>query len=181
MSESSARRQTGTPPRCVTKQPLDQRCVREFRSPDVTWPAVGVLTESRYLKMPKIQIMTSNPDSVAKFWADVRHSLPELPPEAPEAWAFGATTKHADELLTLVLDGTKTATASSLWDYEETQEPLPEANSLSIILDGTGTPQAVIRTTEMMIVPFDQVSEEHAFCEGEGNRSLGQAGVATTG
>ena len=47
----------------------------------------------------------------------------------PAAWSFGATPEQADELLDLVLDGTKTATASALWDYDADDEPLPEAGA----------------------------------------------------
>ena len=43
----------------------------------------------------------------------------------PPDWSFGATPEHADGLLELVLDGTKTATASALWDYEAEGEELP--------------------------------------------------------
>ena len=90
----------------------------------------------------------------------------------PSAWSFGATPEQADELLELVLDGTKTATASALWDYEADDEPLPEAGTLSIILDGRDHPRALIQSTAIEVVPFDEVDEEHAYLEGEGDRSL---------
>jgi uncharacterized protein YhfF len=90
----------------------------------------------------------------------------------PPAWSFGATPEHADELLRLVLEGTKTATASALWDYEADDDPLPETGALSIILDGRDHPRALIETTTVEIVPFDGVAEEHAYLEGEGDRSL---------
>lgn len=90
----------------------------------------------------------------------------------PAVWAFGATTEHADELLDLVLAGTKTATAGALWDYEAEGEPLPEVGTLSIVLDGTGTPRAVLSTTQVDVVSFDQVDAEHARLEGEGDLSL---------
>ncbi len=35
-----------------------------------------------------------------------------------------------------------------------------------------GEPRAVIRTTALEIVPFDEVSDEHAHAEGEGDRTL---------
>lgn len=35
----------------------------------------------------------------------------------------------------------KTATSSSLWDYEHTGEPVPEVGELSMILDGRGAPR----------------------------------------
>jgi uncharacterized protein YhfF len=90
----------------------------------------------------------------------------------PPAWSFGATPEHADELLRLVLAGTKTATATSFWDFETEGEELPRAGTLSIIVDGAGHPHALIETTEVTVVPFDEVDEEHARLEGEGDRSL---------
>ncbi|MDN5819898.1 MAG: ASCH domain-containing protein [Brachybacterium sp.] len=108
----------------------------------------------------------------AGFWSDVRREVPDLPTAVPEAWAFGATPAHADELLALVHAGTKTATASSLGDYEEDGESLPAAGDLSIILDGAGRPRAVLEVTSIQIVPFDRVSEDHARAEGEDDRTL---------
>ncbi len=93
---------------------------------------------------------------------------------APPAWSFGGSAEEADVLLDLVLEGTKTATSGALWDYEHEGEPLPELGTLSILLDGEGTPRALIEATEVAVVPFDEVSEEHAFLEGEGDRSLAQ-------
>lgn len=90
----------------------------------------------------------------------------------PPAWAFGATPEQADELLELVLDGVKTATASARWDYDAEGEPLPEVGALGIVLDGEERPRALVVTTEVAVVPFDEVDAEHAYLEGEGDRSL---------
>lgn len=90
----------------------------------------------------------------------------------PPAWSFGATPEQADRLLALVRAGTKTATASALWDYEAQDEPLPEPGTLGIVLDGHGRPGALIATTGVRVVPFDEVDAEHAYAEGEGDRSL---------
>lgn len=109
---------------------------------------------------------------LSAFWDGVRAALPDLPTPPPEAWGFGATAAHADELLDLVLAGVKVGTASSLWDYEESGDPVPVVGELSIILDGAGTPRAVIETTAVEVVPFGEVDEAHAFAEGEGDRTL---------
>lgn len=109
---------------------------------------------------------------IDSYWRKVRSADPSLPPSAPEAWAFGATSAQADELLALVLAGVKTGTASSLWDYEAAGDPMPVAGDLSIILDGEGVPRAVIETTGIRVVPFDAVTQEHASAEGEGDRTL---------
>lgn len=107
-----------------------------------------------------------------EFWAQVREQAPGLPTAPPAAWAFGATAEHADELLALVLAGTKTGTAASLWDHEDDGEPVPRVGDLSIVLDGRGRPRAVLETTAIRILPFDQVGAEHAHAEGEGDRTL---------
>lgn len=91
----------------------------------------------------------------------------------PPAWAFGADPVQADALLALVLGGKKTATASAFEDYSES-DPVPVVGSLSIVLDGAGHPRALLRTTEVSVVAFDEVSEAHAHAEGEGDRSLAQ-------
>jgi uncharacterized protein YhfF len=90
----------------------------------------------------------------------------------PPAWGFGATPKQSDELLGLVLDGTKTATSSARADYAAEGEELPEPGMLGIVLDGGGHPRALVVTTEARIVPFDQVDADHARDEGEGDLSL---------
>ncbi|WP_298944033.1 ASCH domain-containing protein [uncultured Microbacterium sp.] len=73
--------------------------------------------------------------TISRFWEQCRGAVEGLPSTVPDAWAFGATPAHADELLALVLDGVKTATASSLWDYEATGEPVPAVDSYSILLE----------------------------------------------
>jgi len=90
----------------------------------------------------------------------------------PPAWAFGDNPELADELLALVLSGTKTATASLVVEYAEADEPQPRKGDLSILLDGAGEPRALIRTTQVDVVPFSDVTEEFAYLEGENDRTL---------
>jgi uncharacterized protein YhfF len=98
-------------------------------------------------------------------------ALESLP---PPAWSFGVTREQADEFLALVLAGTKSATASSAWDYQASGEPLPCVGTLGILLDGLERPRALVVTTAVEVVPFGAVSAEHAYLEGEGDRSLEQ-------
>lgn len=91
----------------------------------------------------------------------------------PSAWSFGAVPAQADEMLALVLDGTKTAMASSFEDYAADGVDPPVPGTLSIVLDGAGHPRALVVTTAVRTVPFDRVDAEHAREEGEGDRSLG--------
>lgn len=41
-----------------------------------------------------------------------------------------------------------------------------------MILDGSARPRAVIETTDVRVLPFDAVDADHAWSEGEGDRSL---------
>lgn len=110
--------------------------------------------------------------AVEEFWQKCRAVMQDLPRTVPSAWAFGATPAQADELLALVRAGTKTATASSLWDYEHTGERMPEVGMLSIVLDGSGIPGALLRITDVEVLRFDEVPDSHASAEGEGDRTL---------
>ena len=122
-------------------------------------------------------------ERIAEFWEVARASvdLGDLgavaggPPKdvaPPPAWSFGDSPGLADELLALVLEGRKTAAASLVVEYEDVGDPLPAPGDLSIVLDGRAEPRALIRTTRVEIVPFAEVTVEHASLEGEGDRTL---------
>ena len=93
-------------------------------------------------------------------------------PDIPEAWGFGDSPEMAEELGRLVLQGIKTATASAVWEYEVTNEPVPQVGDLSIILDGQGEPLCIIETVEVMVRTYNEVDPQFAYNEGEGDRSL---------
>ena len=86
-----------------------------------------------------------------------------------EAWAFG---EAPDELADLVVQGIKTATCSAYDLYRIDNEPLPEAGDYSIILNSREEAVCIIKTLKVYVTEFNKVSEEHAFKEGEGDRSL---------
>ena len=108
---------------------------------------------------------------VRAYWAETSEAL-GLDGDVPEAWSFGGGPQQADHLLSLVLAGTKTATSSSYWAYEAEGEQLPAAGQLSILCDAREQPRAVLRVTDVSVVAFDEVSPDHAFAEGEGDRTL---------
>ena len=86
------------------------------------------------------------------------------------AWAFGGAP---DQLAALVIEGIKTGTASAYdWYLEDSKEPLPKVGDFSVILDSRDEALCVICTTATAVVPFDQVGEDHAKQEGEGDLSL---------
>ena len=86
-----------------------------------------------------------------------------------EEWAFGT---QADLLAHLVLIGEKTATASAYPLYELENEPLPTEGEYSVILDSRDNAVCVIQTKKVTVLPFNEVSAEQAYKEGEGDKSM---------
>ena len=86
-----------------------------------------------------------------------------------EAWPFG---EAPDKLADLVARGVKTATCSAFDLYEINDEPLPKPGDFSVILDSRGEAVCIIRTRKVTVTAFRDVTAEHAFLEGEGDRSL---------
>jgi uncharacterized protein YhfF len=87
-------------------------------------------------------------------------------------FSFGDSPEMADELLALVIAGTKTATCGALRDYGEGKEPLPAVGRRDVVLDGHGRRAAVVETVEVTVRRFDEVDERFALDEGEGDRTL---------
>lgn len=87
-------------------------------------------------------------------------------------YAFGYESETQDKLAQLVLKGEKTATSSLYCLYDLENERLPEVNDINVILDSEENEICVTKTTKVYKVPFNEVTEEHAFKEGEGDKSL---------
>ncbi|CAM3054354.1 cytoplasmic protein [Streptococcus acidominimus] len=102
------------------------------------------------------------------MWQEYQQINPNIGDEM-DAWAFGA---EPDLLAQLVLKGIKTATASAFDLYEIDDEPLPKVGTYDLVLDGQGEAVCIIRITKVSILPFKDVSKEHAYKEGEGDRNL---------
>ncbi|GIO34688.1 MULTISPECIES: ASCH domain-containing protein [Paenibacillus] len=102
------------------------------------------------------------------YWNEYWERQGREKPASVSAWPFGA---DPDQLARLVIEGVKTATCSALFSYEAEQEPLPSVGDYSIILDGRDEPVAIIQTVEVTVVPMNEVPEDFAVAEGEGDRT----------
>lgn len=91
-------------------------------------------------------------------------------------WSFGDSPVLADELLALVLMGKKTATCGALRDYIAEGTPIPIAGRQDIILDGAARPAALIEYADVTQCRFDDVTEDFALAEGEGDYAAWRAG-----
>ncbi len=84
-----------------------------------------------------------------------------------ECFHFCLNEHSANELLALVLEGKKRATASSQYAFAVEHMELPKPGSLSIVTDWAGNPHCVIETTAVTILPFREMTFELCSREGE--------------
>ena len=89
-----------------------------------------------------------------------------------QTFSFGDSPAMADELLALVIAGTKTATCGALRDYPIGSSEMPVVGRRDVVMNGAGWSAAVIETLEVTIRRFDEVDEAFAHDEGEGFRTL---------
>ncbi len=115
---------------------------------------------------------TVDPVAVAAFWERfvAAARLDPAPPQPP-AGCFGDTVELADQLIELVVNGPKRATATALAEFEADGLPVPEVGDLWIATDGSMRPRAVLETTEVRVGPLTSVDEAFAWDEGEGDRT----------
>ncbi len=111
-------------------------------------------------------------ESIVAFWHRCLVAIGEPERPLPPVEQFGDSPELADELLGLVLDGPKRATASLVAEYEYEGEPVPSLGDRWIVVDGLGEPRAVLQSTDVRIGPLSSVDAEFAWDEGEGDRTV---------
>ncbi len=122
--------------------------------------------------------MTDEPGALrrgeaAAMWRAYAAARPPAGPpgDEPPIERFGDSRALADDLIALVLAGTKRATAGLVADFAREGEPLPRIGGHWIACDGDGRPRAVLRSTELRIGRLDSVDDAFAWDEGEGDRT----------
>jgi uncharacterized protein YhfF len=114
-------------------------------------------------------------ETIEEYWQEFLSTLPNDSPyhaKAHIAEGWGDSPAMADELGALIVQGTKTATCSALWEWEAEGKPIPQAGLITIALDGRGQPLCIVETTEVAIRRYSEVDADFARAEGEGDLSL---------
>ena len=114
-------------------------------------------------------------ETVETYWQEFLSTLSEDSPYRSRAYTaegWGINPEMADELGALIVNGTKTATCSALWEWEAEGESPPETGAVTIALDGGGEPMGIVETTEVTIRKYNEVDADFAHDEGEGDLSL---------
>ena len=111
-------------------------------------------------------------DALALWRQYTRTRTQPAPPEDdPPVEQFGDHAALTDELIDLVLAGTKRATAGLVVDFAHAGELLPRIGGHWIACDSAGRPRAILRTTELRLGPLASVDDAFAWDEGEDDRT----------
>lgn len=116
-----------------------------------------------------------NKDLVNNYWQQFLLSLPSDSPYHSKTYiaeGWGDNLELADELGALIVQGTKTATCSAVWEWEAEGNPIPEVGYITVVLDGGGNPLCIVETIEISIRKYNEVDADFAREEGEGDLSL---------
>jgi len=119
--------------------------------------------------------MSETSTEIKVFWnnfINANSKLEYLRQREIDAWSFGNTPEMADHLVGLVLAGKKIATCSLLRVYQDESIAIPSVGVYSIICDGRNHPKCVVFYTDTFICKFNEVTEKHAYEEGEGDQTL---------
>lgn len=113
-------------------------------------------------------------EAAEAMWADYAAARPAAVAACSEHTVehFGDNARLCEELLGLVLDGSKRATAELASAFTTAGDALPRIGSHWIACDSTGRPRVVLRSTALRIGPFGSADAAFAAAEAEGDRSL---------
>ncbi len=120
-----------------------------------------------YVKMPDVT------PAVQAFWAACSDRITEPPVDGfYRVRHFGANPDTASLLLRLIVEGEKTVTFPIPWVYQGNPNATPVVGGYTVVTDFNGNPGALLRTTSVKTLPFNEVTEADTQYEGPGARPL---------
>lgn len=123
--------------------------------------------------MVSLENMTE--ETIKAYWQKFLSTLPADSPYHSKTYSeggYGDNPGLKNELIQLVLEGKKTATCGSLWEWEAEGNPIPQVGDVWIELDGDNIPVCITETVEVTIRNYNEVDADFARAEGEGDLSL---------
>ena len=108
---------------------------------------------------------------ILDFWERAKEAT-GIEGDFTDAWGFGDNPELVDELLGYIKQGIKRTSTSLVKENELEGWPESKEGNYDIILDGRNKPVLVIKTVSVKRVKYRDVDAEHAYWEGEGDRSL---------
>ncbi len=119
-------------------------------------------------------MITGQSAIIDAFWRNACRDAgiaPDLPYHA-STFADNRIASDADNLVELAQSGQKQGTTHLQLDFSTNHVPMRAPEDYWIILNSAQQPQCVVRLTHVEIMSFNEVAEDHAVCEGEGDLSL---------
>ena len=114
-------------------------------------------------------------ETIETYWQSFLATLPGDSPYRTKTYVaegWGDNPALADQLGALIVQGTKTATCSAVWEWEAEGNPIPREGLITIALDGRSEPMCIVETVEVTFRNYNEVDAEFAREEGEGDLSL---------
>lgn len=108
---------------------------------------------------------------IREYWQRFLKRFPCYRDRSYESWCFCYGEYLPNLLIGLVKTGKKRGTSSALELYGP-EERVPQVGDLVVVTYGNGLPGCIIETKECRIKRFDQITEQEAALEGEGDQSL---------
>jgi len=120
-----------------------------------------------------LQLGVARADTIREFW---QACLPALlkPPEDGfyRVRSIGSTPETTAAITRLILTGDKTGTFTSSWIYDGDRSITPEVGGYSVLKDSKNAPVAVLKTTRVMTLPFNKITEKETALDGPQLRPL---------
>ncbi len=139
---------------------------------------IGILifsckNKNRTSQIQKLKMTKKINNSVSEIWQEfISENNDFKSRKQPISFYFCDNEYDANGCANLVVEKIKQATASSLWWYDKNNEKLPGIGNIYIVTDWVGKAKAIIETTKIEKVPYDEITPEFAGIEGEGDKSL---------
>ena len=89
--------------------------------------------------------------------------------EVPKVVRFAENGLNADQVAKLVVNGAKRANSFSLLGLQYRNEPLPHIGDFMVATGWEGNATCMVRTTAGRFIPFVNLTEDYAWCEGYAN------------
>lgn len=110
---------------------------------------------------------------VDDFWSTCLPSLSAPPADGfYRVRSIGGSPQATETITKLILDELKTGTFTSPWMYDGDRTITPVVGGYSVLTDSTDTPRAVLKTTGLMTLPFNQITENETALDGPAVRPL---------
>jgi len=114
----------------------------------------------------------ATPESDA-FWSTCQEKLAITPANSSyHVRQFGNNAALSDVLVGLIISGQKTGTYQLPWLLEGDEDLTPVVGGYSVVTDFDDKPRALLLTTSLRTLPYNQITEEETQYEGPNARVL---------